>query len=115
MLDGQSAILSIELHTILGKDVAHLTMRDIKQAVGLKKWIEEQFVPMQMRAQPYGMPITVKAVHGAPRKASKRIWIGNLPHPDDTWFLQPMEKLLWKFGKLVPQPKKVDPAKAIED
>ncbi|CAD7945536.1 unnamed protein product [Amoebophrya sp. A120] len=96
LLDGSTAILSIELHTMMGKDVAHLAMKDVKSAVQLKKYVEEN----QSR---YG---TTRVAHAAPRKAGRTLWIGGLPadFEPEPWFLKPLKMRLEQYGKLVPQP-----------
>jgi hypothetical protein len=83
----------------MGKDVAHLTLRDVRSAQGLKKWLESKYT-------------NSKIAHAAPRKAGRTLWIGGLPDPWSTkdynqpWFLEPLQKVLETFGPLQPQAEK---------
>ncbi|CAD7962839.1 unnamed protein product [Amoebophrya sp. A25] len=110
LADGASAVLSIELHTMMSKDVAHLSMRDLQSAQQLKAFCDEK----ALQGQTAGLGglnsifASVRVAHAAPRKAGHTLWLGNLPvdYSDTPWFLGPLRKLLERFGPLAPQAEK---------
>jgi len=85
-------IVAIELHSISsGKDIAHVTCRDIKAAVYLRSWILQEHK-------------TWKVAHCCPRKASRVIRIGGLPEDDCTggkpWYQDSLEDLIQACGSI---------------
>merc|ERR550534_285745 len=90
--DGDSGIISIELHSLSSKrDVAHITLKDIKAACTLRAFIMEKHP-------------TWKVALCSPRKASRVLWIGSLPQDGswnvNPWYVRPVEELLGHYGKL---------------
>ena len=82
--DGASAVLSIELHTMMSKDVAHLSMRDVTAAQTLKAFCEEKVqqsiaAAMDRSAHHHnstiGVYTNVRAAHAGPRKAGRIFFI----------------------------------------
>jgi len=85
-------IVSIELHSLGAshKDIAHITLRDVKAACILRSYILQEYPNW-------------KVAHACPRKASRVLWFGSLPRDDQNeipWYLERLQNLIAAYGTI---------------